>query len=69
MSEKVFSSTPEDMKLFSGSFVALSATSFGGILRALTLPQWGTEFNLTSTQIGEIDNINIKPLALKTLLT
>jgi hypothetical protein len=43
-----------DMKLFYACFVALITTSFGFILRALMLPEWGREFNLTQTQLGEI---------------
>ncbi len=37
-----------DKRLFLACFVALVTTSFGFIVRALTLPQWGDEFNLTS---------------------
>jgi hypothetical protein len=68
MTEKASTNTPEDMKFFWGCFVALGVTSFGFILRALTLPQWGTEFNLTNTQIDAIAITYIKPLTLKTLL-
>jgi len=57
-----------DRKLFWGCFVALSVTSFGFILRALTLPQWGTEFNLTNTQIGEIAGVGLWPFAISIVL-
>jgi MFS family permease len=68
MTEKASTNTPEDMKLFWGCFVALSVTSFGFILRALTLPQWGTEFNLTNTQIGEIAGVGLWPFAISIVL-
>jgi hypothetical protein len=54
----------DDMKLFWTCFVALSTTSFGFILRALTLPQWGKDFNLTSTRIGEIAGVELWPFAI-----
>jgi hypothetical protein len=46
--------TTRDMKLFYTCFVALVTTSFGFILRAIILPHWGKEFNLSQTQLGEI---------------
>ena len=57
-----------DMKLFWACLVALSTTSFGFILRALTLPQWGSEFNLTNTQIGEIAGVGLWPFAISIVL-
>lgn len=57
-----------DMKLFWGCFIALVTTSFGFILRALTLPQWGDEFNLTNTQIGEIAGVGLWPFAISIVL-
>ena len=56
------------MKLFWACFVALVTTSFGFILRALTLPQWGEEFNLTNTQIGEIAGVGLWPFAVSIVL-
>jgi MFS family permease len=55
-------------KLFLACFVALVTTSFGFILRALTLPQWGSEFNLTNTQIGEIAGVGLWPFAISIVL-
>ncbi len=46
-----------DMKLFYACFVALITTSFGFILRAIMLPEWGKQFNLTQTQLGEIAGV------------
>jgi MFS family permease len=58
----------DDMKLFWTCFVALSTTSFGFILRALTLPQWGKEFNLSNTQVGEIAGVGLWPFAISIVL-
>ncbi len=58
----------KDLKLFWACFVALVTTSFGFILRALTLPQWGAEFNLTNTQIGEIAGVGLWPFAISIVL-
>jgi MFS family permease len=57
-----------DMKLFYACFVALVTTSFGFILRALILPQWGREFNLTLTQLGEIAGVGLWPFAISIVL-
>lgn len=57
-----------DMKLFWACFVALTTTSFGFILRALTLPQWGSDFNLSNTQIGEIAGVGLWPFAISIVL-
>lgn len=54
--------------LFYACFVSLVTTSFGFILRALTLPQWGEEFNLTKTQIGEIAGVGLWPFAISIVL-
>ncbi len=57
-----------DMKLFYACFVALVTTSFGFILRAIILPQWGREFNLTQTQLGEIAGVGLWPFAISIVL-
>jgi MFS family permease len=57
-----------DKRLFLACFVALVTTSFGFIVRALTLPQWGDEFNLTNTQIGEIAGVGLWPFAISIVL-
>lgn len=57
-----------DMKLFYACFVALVTTSFGFILRAVTLPEWGTAFNLTQTQLGEIAGVGLWPFAISIVL-
>jgi MFS family permease len=57
-----------DRKLFIACFIAMVTTSFGFILRSLTLPQWGAEFNLTKTQIGEIAGVGLWPFAISIVL-
>lgn len=57
-----------DMKLFWACFVALITTSFGFILRSLMLPEWGREFNLTQTQLGEIAGVGLWPFAISIVL-
>lgn len=59
---------PPDMKLFYACFVALVTTSFGFILRAVILPQWGQEFNLSQTQLGEIAGVGLWPFAISIVL-
>ncbi len=68
MSNQAQSDSKPDMKLFVACVVALTSTSFGFILRALTLPQWGGEFNLTNTQIGEIAGVGLWPFAISIVL-
>ena len=43
-----------DYRLFWGCFIALIATAFGFIIRALIIGDWGDDFNLTETQKGEL---------------
>ncbi len=60
--------TAPDMKLFYACFVALMTTAFGFILRAVILPDWGREFNLTQTQLGEIAGVGLWPFAISIVL-
>lgn len=55
-------------QLFFACFMALVTTSFGFILRALTLPHWEVEFNLTKTQVGEIAGVGLWPFAISIVL-
>lgn len=57
-----------DMKLFYVCFISLVTTAFGFILRALILPQWGIDFNLTQTQLGEIAGVGLWPFAISIVL-
>ncbi|RCH54772.1 MFS transporter [Mucilaginibacter hurinus] len=54
--------------LFWACFVAIVTTSFGFILRAMTLPQWSADFNLTNTQTGEIAGVGLWPFAISIVL-
>lgn len=54
--------------LFYACFVSMVTTSFGFITRALTLPEWGREFNLSKTQIGEIAGVGLWPFAISIVL-
>ncbi|MGY4385469.1 MFS family permease [Pedobacter sp. UYP24] len=62
------SNSKVDMKLFYACFVSLVTTAFGFILRALILPQWGVDFNLTQTQLGEIAGVGLWPFAISIVL-
>ena len=57
-----------DMRLFWGCFIALIATSFGFIARVLTAGEWGAEFGLSQTQIGEINGAGLWPFAISIIL-
>ncbi|HTE08226.1 MAG TPA: MFS transporter [Flavitalea sp.] len=54
--------------LFIACFMAIVTTSFAFILRALTLPQWGADLNLTKTQMGEIAGVGLWPFAISIVL-
>lgn len=55
-------------KLFRACFIALMATSFGFMLRAMLISDWAAEFNLTETQKGEILGVGLWPFALSIVL-
>jgi len=54
--------------LFQACFFALMATSFGFMLRAMLITEWGVEFNLTKTQMGEIMGVGLWPFAVSIVL-
>ena len=54
--------------LFRACFFALMATSFGFMLRAMLITEWGEEFNLTKTQMGEIMGVGLWPFAVSIVL-
>lgn len=68
VTNSTIASPAPDMKLFYACFVAMITTAFGFILRALILPQWGVEFNLTQTQLGEISGVGLWPFAISIVL-
>lgn len=57
-----------DMKLFWCCFIALVTTSFGFIIRAFSIGEWGREFGLTATQQGEILGVGVWPFAISIVL-
>lgn len=57
-----------DKRMFLACFFAMSTTSFAFILRALTLPAWEAEFNLTKTQVGEIAGVGLWPYIITIVL-
>jgi len=68
MNANATQSGKHDKRLFLACFMAIVTTSFGFILRALTLPQWEAEFNLTKTQVGEIAGVGLWPFAISIVL-
>lgn len=61
------SDTP-DMKLFWCCFVALITTSFGFIVRAFSIGDWGQEFGLSATQQGEIFGVGLWPFSISIIV-
>jgi MFS family permease len=55
-------------RLFWGCFIAILATAFGFIARVLTAGQWGLEFGLSETQVGEILGAGLWPFAITIVL-
>ena len=66
MSNKILAAP--DRMLFLTCFIALVTTSFGFILRAIVLPEWGVQFNLTQTQLGEISGVGLWPFAISIVI-
>jgi MFS family permease len=58
----------EVRRLFALSFVGLAATSFGFVLCAFVIDDWGREFALTQTQKGEILGVGLWPVAISIAL-
>jgi len=57
-----------NMRLFIACFIALIATSFGFIIRALTMDTWAADFGLSKTQMGEIIGVGLWPFAISIVL-
>ena len=55
-------------RLLATCFVALVATSFGFVLRAFVIDDWGREFGLSETQKGELLGVGLWPFALSIVL-
>src|SRR5207302_5074298 len=57
-----------DRRLFVACFVALVATAFGFIVRAMIMDDWARDFGLTKTQRGEIFGVGLWPFAISIVL-
>lgn len=57
-----------DRLLFVACIVSLITTSFGFIVRAFLISEWGQQFNLTDTQIGALQGAGLFPFALSIIL-
>jgi len=57
-----------DKWLFWACFVALVATSSAFVTRFAVLPEWGRQFDLTATQMGEIGGAGVWPFAVSIIL-
>jgi MFS family permease len=55
-------------RLFVGSFIALVVTSFGFIIRAFVLSEWGREFSLSQEDLGWIAGAGLFPFAITIIL-
>lgn len=58
----------QDKLLFWACFIALIATAFGFIVRALIMDEWADQFGLTETQKGEIFGVGLWPFAISIVL-
>ena len=57
-----------DKRLFWACFIALIATAFGFIVRALIIDEWQATYKLTETQKGEIFGVGLWPFAISIIL-
>jgi MFS family permease len=55
-------------RLLLASVVSIATTSFGFIVRAFLITQWGEDFNLTETQKGALQGAGLFPFALSIIL-
>ncbi len=58
----------KQLRLFLGCFIALVATAFGFIVRALILKDWQSQFNLSYEQLGNIQGAGLYPFAISIIL-
>ncbi|TWT31605.1 MFS transporter [Blastopirellula retiformator] len=68
MNEKSAPTEGEKKFLFWACFISLITTAFGFIIRAIIIDEWGTVFNLTETQKGEIFGVGLWPFAISIIL-
>lgn len=58
----------KNTRLFVASIVAIATTSFGFIVRAFLITEWGVKFNLSDTQIGALQGAGLFPFALSIIV-
>ena len=68
MNQRSVNSANSQAWLFWACFIALVATSFGFIIRAQIIGNWGVDFNLSETQKGELLGVGLWPFALSIVL-
>ena len=61
-------SSKTDQSLFWGCFIALIATAFGFIIRALIIDDWASEFSLSETEKGNLLGVGLWPFAISIVL-
>ena len=54
----------KETRLFVCCFIALTTTSFGFIVRAFLINEWGIQFNLSESQLGSLLGAGLFPFAL-----
>ena len=55
-------------RLFWGCFISLIATAFGFVIRGMLMQEWGIEFNLSSSEVGQIAGVGFWPFAVSIVL-
>ncbi|MEZ6139070.1 MAG: MFS transporter [Zavarzinella sp.] len=55
-------------RLFWGCFIALIATAFGFIVRAMIMDDWQKQFGLSETQKGQLFGVGLWPFAISIVL-
>ncbi len=58
----------KNTRLLVASVVAIATTSFGFIVRAFLITEWGVTFNLSDTQIGALQGAGLFPFAVSIIL-
>src|SRR5687768_10958996 len=57
----------QSARLFVACVISLVAVSFGFVIRAFLITEWGIKFNLSESQIGSIQGAGLYPQALSIL--
>ncbi len=58
----------EKSLLFWASFTALAAAGVGFVLRVLVMGNWGADFGITDTEVGQIFGLSLWPIAVTMIL-